>query len=60
MRPLRRVGILFPTRSRGAHREFSINGAAASITELGELATIGGKTSFIFSEPDRKWWELSG
>jgi hypothetical protein len=42
-----------------ARREFSINGAAAGITELGKLDAIGGKTSFIFSDPDRNWWELS-
>jgi hypothetical protein len=42
-----------------AHREFSINGAAAGITELGRLDTIVGKTSFIFSDPDSKRWELN-
>jgi len=36
-----------------AHREFSINGAAAGIIELGELAAIDSKISFIFSDPDR-------
>jgi hypothetical protein len=40
--------------------EFSINGTAAGITELGELDAIDGKTSFVFSDPDRNWWELNG
>ena len=43
-----------------SHREFSINGTAAGITELGKLDAIDGKTSFIFSDPDRNWWELNG
>ena len=43
-----------------AHREFSTNGEAAGITELGKLDTVNGKTSFIFSDPDKNWWELTG
>lgn len=43
-----------------AHREFSTNGAAAGITELGKLDAIDGKIRFIFSDPDRNWWELNG
>jgi hypothetical protein len=43
-----------------SHREFSINGTAAGITELGKFDAIDGKTSFIFSDPDRNWWELNG
>ncbi len=35
------------------------NGAAAGITELGKLDAIDDKTSFIFSDPDRNWWELN-
>ena len=42
-----------------AHREFSTNGDADSITELGKLDTINGKTSFIFSDLDKNWWELT-
>jgi len=43
-----------------AHREFSTNGAAAGITDLGELETTNGTTSFIFSDVDKNWWELTG
>ena len=43
-----------------AHREFSTNGAAAGITDLGKLDSVNGKTSFIFSDPDKNWWELTG
>ena len=43
-----------------AHRDFSTNGAAAGITDLGELETTNGTTSFIFSDVDKNWWELTG
>ena len=42
-----------------AHREFSANGEAIGITELGKLDAINGKTSFIFSDLDKNWWELT-
>ena len=38
-----------------AHCEFSTNGEAAGITELGKLDAINGKTSFIFSDLDKNW-----
>ena len=43
-----------------AHREFSTNGEAAGITELGKLDAVNGKVSFIFSDLDKNWWELTG
>jgi len=43
-----------------AHRDFSTNGAAAGVTDLGKLDSVNGKTSFIFSDPDKNWWELTG
>jgi hypothetical protein len=43
-----------------AHREFSANGEAVGITELGKLDTSNGKVSFIFSDLDKNWWELTG
>ena len=42
-----------------AHHELSANGVAAGATELGKLDTINGKTSFIFSDLDKNWWELT-
>lgn len=42
-----------------AHREFSTGGAATGITDLGKLDSVNGKTSFIFSDPDKNWWELT-
>jgi len=49
----RRGAWYFISRVAKAHREFSINDAAAGIIELGELAAIDSKISFIFSDPDR-------
>ena len=42
-----------------AHHELSANGEAAGITELGNLDAINGKVSFIFSDLDKNWWELT-
>ena len=43
-----------------AHREFSTNGEAAGITELGKFDASNGTTRFIFSDMDKNWWELTG
>jgi catechol 2,3-dioxygenase-like lactoylglutathione lyase family enzyme len=43
-----------------AHSELSTDGEAACITELGKLDARNGKTSFIFSDLDKNWWELTG
>jgi hypothetical protein len=42
-----------------AHREFSLNGGAIGITELRNVETADGKMSFIFSDLDQNWWELT-
>jgi hypothetical protein len=42
-----------------AHREFSAKGEAVGITELGNLDAINRKASFIFSDLDKNWWELT-
>ena len=42
------------------YRDFSSNDAAAGITDLGKLDSVNGRTSFIFSDPDKNWWELTG
>jgi catechol 2,3-dioxygenase-like lactoylglutathione lyase family enzyme len=42
-----------------AHREFSLNGEAIGITELRNVETADGKMSFIFSDLDQNWWELT-
>ena len=48
-----------PGEVEAAHREFSTDGNSLGVTELGNLETIDGKTSFIFSDPDKNWWELT-
>jgi hypothetical protein len=32
---------------------------ALGVTELGEIGEAGGAASFILSDPDRNWWEVS-
>lgn len=42
-----------------AHREFSANGQEIGVTELREIEKTGGNVGFIFSDPDKNWWELT-
>lgn len=42
-----------------AHREFSRSGKQIGITELWDLKEEDGKASFIFSDQDRNWWEVT-
>jgi catechol 2,3-dioxygenase-like lactoylglutathione lyase family enzyme len=48
------------TEVEQAHREFSAAGQSVGITELGKLEGNGNKASFIFSDVDKNWWELTG
>jgi len=49
-----------PAEVAQAHREFTANGNSFGLTDLGELETTNGTTSFIFSDVDKNWWELTG
>lgn len=40
------------------HDQFKKSGKEVGITHLGELEQNGG-TSFIFSDPDKNWWEFT-
>ena len=42
-----------------AYREFSANRESIGITELGKLENSPSGTNFIFSDPDKNWWELT-
>ena len=42
-----------------AHRDFAAGGESIGITELGTLEANADKTSFIFSDLDKNWWELT-
>ena len=48
-----------PNEVEQAHREFSTNGDAIGITELGKIEKANGSVNFIFSDPDKNWWELT-
>ena len=42
-----------------AHREFTRHGNTFGITEVRPLENSEGRSSFIFSDLDRNWWELT-
>jgi catechol-2,3-dioxygenase len=42
-----------------AHREFSASGKKIGVTELWDLKEEDGKVSFIFSDQDKNWWEVT-
>ena len=42
-----------------AHREFETKQNELGITEVGTLESNNGKASFIFSDLDKNWWELT-
>ena len=48
-----------PGEVEQAHRDFSAGGDALGVTELGNLEKANGAASFIFSDVDRNWWELT-
>lgn len=43
----------------GAHKRFSAQRDGIGITELHRIESTGGNVNFIFSDPDRNWWELT-
>ena len=48
-----------PAEVEEAHGKFAAEGRTLGITEVGNLERAGGNTSFIFSDLDRNWWELT-
>jgi len=42
-----------------AHRAFAAMGQPAGITGLDDLQQQGGQVSFMFSDLDRNWWEVT-
>jgi catechol 2,3-dioxygenase-like lactoylglutathione lyase family enzyme len=47
-----------PTEVEQAHRDFAANRETIGITDLGALDRTDNSVNFIFSDPDRNWWEL--
>jgi len=48
-----------PGAVEAAHREFRNQGRALGITKLEAMQKIGGEVSFLFSDLDKNWWEIS-
>lgn len=42
-----------------AHRWFSESARELGVTELRDIETQGPASSFLLSDPDRNWWEIS-
>lgn len=48
-----------PDEVEEAHREFSSDGKKLGVTEVWDLQQENGKVSFVFSDLDRNWWEVT-
>ena len=48
-----------PEEVEEAHREFSADGKKLGISEVWNLEESNGQVSFIFSDLDRNWWEVT-
>ena len=48
-----------PEEVRNARREFSADGKKLGISEVRDLEESNGQVSFIFSDLDRNWWEVT-
>ena len=42
-----------------AHREFVSNKKSLGINDIADIDRADGKVNFIFSDPDKNWWELT-
>ncbi len=42
-----------------AHRWLAGSGKESGVTELREIQTNGSRASFLLSDPDKNWWEVS-
>ena len=42
-----------------AHHEFASNKSQLGLNEIADLERADGKVSFIFSDLDKNWWELT-
>jgi len=42
-----------------AHREFVANKLSLGLNDIQNIESAGGKVSFIFSDLDKNWWELT-
>ncbi len=59
--PLQRYAITVESAAvvAEAHRWLEENGDDLGVTQLGAIEERGGTASFILSDPDRNWWEVT-
>jgi catechol 2,3-dioxygenase-like lactoylglutathione lyase family enzyme len=53
------LGVNSSSEVEQAHREFAARGAEIGITEVRGVQQSDGEASFVFSDVDRNWWELT-
>lgn len=61
LRPVNRftLKVASPAAVAGARRELAAAGVRGGVTEIGEIDEEDGRCSFLFSDPDRNWWEIA-
>ncbi|HEX2226628.1 MAG TPA: VOC family protein [Candidatus Binatia bacterium] len=59
--PLQRftIAVESPAALLDAHRRLKHGGAQVGVTELKGITENGESVSFLLSDPDRNWWEIS-
>jgi catechol 2,3-dioxygenase-like lactoylglutathione lyase family enzyme len=53
------IAVESPAALMDAHRRLKESGAQAGVTELEEITETGESVSFLLSDPDKNWWEVS-
>jgi hypothetical protein len=53
------IAVESPAALADAHRGLKERGEEVGVTELEEIKETGESVSFLLSDPDRNWWEVS-
>jgi catechol 2,3-dioxygenase-like lactoylglutathione lyase family enzyme len=53
------IAVESPAALRDAHRRLKERGEEVGVTELEEIKENGESVSFLLTDPDRNWWEVS-
>ncbi|MGH7929592.1 MAG: VOC family protein [Candidatus Binatia bacterium] len=53
------LAVASPAALAEAHRRLQERGLEVGVTELEEIKETGESASFLLSDPDRNWWEVS-
>jgi catechol 2,3-dioxygenase-like lactoylglutathione lyase family enzyme len=53
------IAVESPVALSAAHRALKERGEEIGVSELEEIKETGDSLSFLLSDPDRNWWEIS-